>query len=116
VNQIELHPLLAQRELQAYHREHGIATEAWSPLAQGAILDDPVVGELASAHGRTPAQIVLRWHVQLGNVVIPKSVTPKRIEENAQIFDFALDEEAMRVLRELDAGERVGPDPATFAG
>jgi 2,5-diketo-D-gluconate reductase A len=116
VNQVELHPRFQQPELRRFHTEHGIATQAWSPLAQSAVLDDPAVTELAEANGRTPAQVVLRWHLQLGNAVIPKSATPERIEENFDIFDFTLDDEAMRSLEGLDAGERIGPDPATFAG
>jgi 2,5-diketo-D-gluconate reductase A len=114
VNQVELHPRFQQSELRRFHSEHGIATEAWSPLAQGAVLGDEAVVELASAHGKTPAQVVLRWHVQIGNVVIPKSVTPERIEENFDVFDFALEDDAMRRIEALDAGERLGPDPATF--
>jgi diketogulonate reductase-like aldo/keto reductase len=114
VNQIELHPRHQQPELRRFHAERGIATEAWSPLGRGQVLDDPVIGEIAAAHERTPAQVVLRWHVQLGNVVIPKSVTPARIEENFQVFDFTLSEENMRRLSELDRGERTGPDPETF--
>ena len=116
VNQIELHPRLQQSELRRYHAEHGILTEAWSPLGKGQLLDDPVIQEIASRHGRTPAQVVLRWHIQLGNIVIPKSVTPSRIEENFQVFDFELSEPEMRRLAELDRGERTGPDPDTFAG
>jgi 2,5-diketo-D-gluconate reductase A len=114
LNQIELHPHFQQPELRRFHAEHGIATEAWSPLAQGAVLDDEAVVGLASPHGKTPAQIVLRWHLQLGNIVIPKSVTRKRIEENVDIFDFDLDDHAMRTLEGLDQGRRIGPDPATF--
>jgi len=115
LNQIELHPHLQQEELRRYHREHGILTEAWSPLGQGqGLLDDPQIAELASTHGRTPAQVVLRWHIQLGNVVIPKSVTRSRIEENFRIFDFELSDAEMETLRGLDAGRRLGPDPATF--
>jgi 2,5-diketo-D-gluconate reductase A len=114
LNQVELHPYFQQAELRRFHAEHGIATEAWSPLAQGAALDEDAVEELASRHGKTPAQVVLRWHVQVGNVVIPKSVTPERIEENYDVFDFELDDEAMRTLEGLDRGERIGPDPATF--
>ena len=116
VNQIELHPRLQQSELRRYHAEHGILTEAWSPLGKGQLLDDPVIQEIASRHGRTPAQVVLRWHIQLGNIVIPKSVTPSRIEENFQVFDFELSDPEMRRLAELDRGERTGPDPDTFAG
>ncbi len=115
VNQIELHPRLQQPELRRFHAERGIATEAWSPLGQGQLLDDPVIMELASEHERTPAQVVLRWHIQLGNVVIPKSVTPSRIEENFQLFDFELTDAQMERLSELDRGERTGPDPDTFS-
>ncbi|QQQ78590.1 aldo/keto reductase [Saccharothrix sp. 6-C] len=114
VNQVELHPRLQQAELRAVHARLGIATEAWSPLAQGALLADPVITGIAEKHGRTPAQVVLRWHVQLDNVVIPKSVTPSRIAENFALFDFELDAEDMGRIRELDRGERTGPDPDTF--
>lgn len=114
VNQIELHPHLQQLELRRFHEEHGIATEAWSPLGKGRFLDDPTIERIASALGRSPAQVVLRWHIQLGNVVIPKSVTRKRIEENFRLFDFELSEEDMHALFELDRGERTGPDPDTF--
>ncbi|MDX3187868.1 aldo/keto reductase [Streptomyces sp. MN03-5084-2B] len=115
VNQVELHPYLQQRELREFDAKHGIATEAWSPLAKGgSLLGDPVVAELAVKHSRTPAQIVLRWHLQLGNVVIPKSVTPSRIEENFDLFEFTLTEEEMESLTPLDRGERTGPDPDTF--
>jgi 2,5-diketo-D-gluconate reductase A len=114
VNQIELHPRLQQAELRRFHAEHNIATEAWSPLGKGQFLDDPTIEQIAAAHGRTPAQIVLRWHIELGNVVIPKSVTPERIEENFALFGFALSEDDMRALAELDRGERTGPDPDTF--
>jgi 2,5-diketo-D-gluconate reductase A len=114
VNQIELHPRLQQPELRRFHSEHGILTEAWSPLGQGAVLDDPVIERIASEHERTPAQVVLRWHLQLGNVVIPKSVTPSRIEENLSVFDFELGQDEMDRLSELDRGERTGPDPDTF--
>jgi 2,5-diketo-D-gluconate reductase A len=116
VNQIELHPRLQQEELRRFHAEHGIQTTAWSPLAQGAVLGDPTIRRLASANGKTPAQVVLRWHLDLGNIVIPKSVTPERIEQNFDIFDFSLDEEAMRAIAALDAGQRIGPDPAMFNG
>ena len=114
VNQIELHPRLQQLELRRFHEEHGIATEAWSPLGKAQFLDDPTIERIASAHGRTPAQVVLRWHIQLGNVVIPKSVTPSRIEENFKLFDFELSDDDMRALFELDREERTGPDPDTF--
>jgi 2,5-diketo-D-gluconate reductase A len=114
VNQIELHPRLQQLELRRFHEEHGIATEAWSPLGKAQFLDDPTIERIASAHGRTPAQVVLRWHIHLGNVVIPKSVTPTRIEENFKLFDFELSDDDMHALFELDREERTGPDPDTF--
>jgi diketogulonate reductase-like aldo/keto reductase len=115
LNQIELHPRLQQETLRAFDAEHGIATEAWSPLGRGnGVLDDPVVVEAAEKHGRSAAQVVLRWHLQLGNVVIPKSVTPSRIRENIEVFDFELDEEDLRALQGLETGERVGPDPNTL--
>jgi 2,5-diketo-D-gluconate reductase A len=114
VNQIELHPRLQQAELQKKHDELGIVTEAWSPLAQGAVLDEPVIKEIAEAHGKTAGQVVLRWHIQLGNVVFPKSVTPERIEENFEIFDFELTDDQMSQFDQLDKGERIGPDPDTF--
>ena len=114
VNQVELHPRLQQSDLRQVHASLGIATEAWSPLAQGAVLDDPTVTEIAQAHERTPGQIVLRWHLQLGNIVIPKSVTPARIKENFELFDFELSSEEMRQIEALDRHERTGPDPDTF--
>ncbi|MGG7570524.1 aldo/keto reductase [Streptomyces sirii] len=115
VNQIELHPQFQQAESRAVHARHGIATEAWSPLGQGrGLLQDPTIARLAAKHGKTPAQVVLRWHVQLGNVVIPKSVTPSRIAENIDVFDFALDDADLTALAGLDTGNRLGPDPATF--
>jgi 2,5-diketo-D-gluconate reductase A len=114
VNQIELHPRLQQAELRRFHSEHGILTEAWSPLGKGQLLDDPVIDGIAAAHDRTPAQVVLRWHIQLGNVVIPKSVTPSRIQENFNVFDFELSADEIDRLGELDRGERTGPDPDTF--
>lgn len=114
VNQIELHPSFQQEELRAWHAEHGIVTEAWSPLAQGGLLDEETIGRIAARHGKTPAQAILRWHLQLGNVVIPKSVTPERIRENLELFDFELDDEEMAEFARLDSGERIGPDPETF--
>ncbi|MFF3763220.1 aldo/keto reductase [Streptomyces sp. NPDC001922] len=115
VNQIELHPLFPQAEARALHAQHGIATEAWSPIGSGkGLLDDPKLGEIARKHGRSPAQIVLRWHLQLGNVVIPKSVTPSRIKENIDVFGFELDDADLNAIAGLDAGQRLGPDPATF--
>jgi 2,5-diketo-D-gluconate reductase A len=114
VNQVELHPELQQAELRAWHAEHAVATEAWSPLAQGALLDEATIVTIAAHHDRTPAQVILRWHVQLGNVVIPKSVTPARVEENFRIFDFELSEDDMAAIARLDKGARIGPDPSTF--
>ncbi|WP_308282373.1 aldo/keto reductase [Streptomyces lichenis] len=115
VNQIELHPQLQQAESRAFHARHGIATEAWSPLGQGkGLLDVPAVRAIAQKHDRTPAQVVLRWHLQLGNVVIPKSVTPSRIRENIDVFGFELDQDDLAGLAALDEGKRLGPDPATF--
>ncbi len=115
LNQIELHPQLAQRELRAFDAERGIATEAWSPLGQGkGLLDLPILAEIGAKYGKTAAQVVLRWHVQLGNVVIPKSVTPSRIKENIEVFDFELSPEDMAAVDGLDEGRRLGPDPATF--
>ncbi len=114
VNQVELHPSLQQADLRAFHAEQRIATEAWSPLAQGGLLDDETIAAIAERHERTPAQVILRWHLQLGNVVIPKSVTPERIRENIEVFDFELDDEDMVEFAKLDRGERIGPDPETF--
>ncbi|GAA1258570.1 aldo/keto reductase [Streptomyces aureus] len=115
VNQIELHPHLQQRAAREFHAEQGIATEAWSPLGQGkGLLEVPAIVAIAQKHGRTPAQIVLRWHVQLGNVVIPKSVTPSRIVENIDVFDFELDIEDIAAISALNEDRRLGPDPATF--
>ena len=116
LNQVELHPLLQQQGLRHEHRELGIVTEAWSPLAQGRGLDHPVIVEIAEAHSRTPAQVVIRWHLQLGNVVIPKSVTPERIKQNFDVFGFELSEADMQAIETLDAGTRTGPDPDTFVG
>jgi 2,5-diketo-D-gluconate reductase A len=114
INQVELHPLLQQTELRAWHAEHGIATEAWSPLAQGEVLGDDTLSTIAAHHERTVAQTVLRWHLQLGNVVIPKSVTPSRVRENFDLFDFELTEDDLAAIARLDAGHRTGPDPSTF--
>lgn len=115
VNQIELHPYLQQEQARGYHGEHGIVTEAWSPLAKGGgLLADPVVTAVAGKHERTPAQVVLRWHLELGNVIIPKSVTPSRVRENLDLFGFSLDEDDLARLATLERGERTGPDPDTF--
>ncbi|MFI7387753.1 aldo/keto reductase [Streptomyces sp. NPDC049813] len=114
VNQIELHPGLQQRELRDFHARHGIATEAWSPLAQGAVLGDEAVTTIAARHGKSPAQVVLRWHLQLGNVVIPKSVTEARIRENLDVLDFELSAQELDALAAADRGLRTGPDPDTL--
>ncbi|MGW5525748.1 aldo/keto reductase [Streptomyces xanthochromogenes] len=115
VNQIELHPQLAQAESRALHAKHSIATEAWSPLGQGrGLLEVPTVVAIARKHDRTPAQVVLRWHLQIGNVVIPKSVTPSRIKENIDVFGFELDADDLAALAALDEGKRLGPNPAEF--
>jgi 2,5-diketo-D-gluconate reductase A len=116
VNQVELHPAFQRADLRQYHREHGIATEAWSPIAQGEVLDDPVLIRLAQQHGKSPAQVALRWHIQLGNIVFPKSATPARIKENIDIFDFALSDGDMAAIAAMDRGHRTGPDPDTFPG
>ncbi|CAL9365014.1 putative oxidoreductase_MSMEI_2347 [Streptomyces sp. enrichment culture] len=115
VNQIELHPHLQQQAAREYHAAQGIATEAWSPLGQGkGLLEVPAIVAIAQKHDRTPAQVVLRWHVQLGNIVIPKSVTPSRIRENIAVFDFSLDDEDLAAISALNEDRRLGPDPATF--
>ena len=115
VNQIELHPYLTQEPLAAFDAEHGIATEAWSPIAQGAVLDDPVLVEIAKAHDKTVAQVTLRWHIQHGYIVFPKSVTPARVAENFQLFDFELTQDELQRISALNRDERTGPDPDTFA-
>jgi 2,5-diketo-D-gluconate reductase A len=115
VNQIELHPYFPQTQLRALHAEHGIATEAWSPLGQGTVLSDPTITGLANHYGVTPAQLVLRWHLQLGNIVIPKSVTPTRIRQNRDIFSFELSDDDVTAITALDTGRRIGADPDTFA-
>ena len=115
INQIELHPQFQQAESRAFHAQHSIATEAWSPLGQGkGLLDDPTLAAVARKHERTPAQVVLRWHLQVGNVVIPKSVTPARIRENIDVFGFELDADDLSAIAGLDSGNRIGPDPSTF--
>jgi 2,5-diketo-D-gluconate reductase A len=117
VNQIELHPYFQNREVAAYGEEHGIATEAWSPIAQGDVLDDTDIGAIAEKLGRTPAQVVLRWHIQHGYIVFPKSVTPERIRENFELYDFELGADDMNTIDSLDRGEdgRRGPHPEQFA-
>ena len=117
VNQIELHPYFLNDEVRPYGEAHGIATEAWSPIAQGQVLDDPVVGRIADRLGRSPAQVVLRWHIQRGNIVFPKSTTPARIKENFELFDFELEASDVEEVAGLDRGEagRIGPNPDRFA-
>jgi 2,5-diketo-D-gluconate reductase A len=114
INQVELHPHFQQVGLRREHERLGILTEAWSPLGQGLELEDSVIVEIAQEHGRTPAQTIVRWHLQLGNVVIPKSVTPSRIAENFDVFGFELSDEQMQAIEAIDAGTRIGPDPNTF--
>jgi 2,5-diketo-D-gluconate reductase A len=117
VNQIELHPYLLNEEVRAYDEANAIATQAWSPVVQGGVLDDPVITAIADKIGRTPAQVVLRWHIQRGNIVFPKSTTPARIAENFQLFDFELDDGDVEQIDALDRGEagRTGPNPDTMA-
>jgi 2,5-diketo-D-gluconate reductase A len=114
VNQVEVSPYLGNEEIRAFDAEHEIVTEAWSPIARGKVADDPVIGGIAEQLGRTPAQVTLRWHVQRGDVVFPKSVKRSRMEENFAIFDFELDESQMAAITALDRGERTGPDPDEF--
>jgi 2,5-diketo-D-gluconate reductase A len=114
VNQIELHPYLTQEALRAFNAEHGIATEAWSPIAQGRLLEDPTVKAVAERTGRSPAQVTLRWHLQRGNIVFPKSVTLSRAKENFALFDFELTEQDMALITGLNRDERTGPDPDTL--
>jgi 2,5-diketo-D-gluconate reductase A len=116
VNQIELHPNLQQRELREYHAKAGIATEAWSPIAQGDVLQDEKLTEMAERYQKSVAQVILRWHIQLGNIVFPKSSTPARIKENIDIFDFQLSEDDVRAIANLDKGKRRGPNPDNFEG
>ena len=114
INQIEIHPFLTQDDVRAYCADHEIAVEAWSPIAQGLVLDDPTITEIAKRVGKSPAQVVLRWHIQRGDIVFPKSVTPARIKENFEIFDFELEDIDVAMISGLDRGERTGPDPDTF--
>jgi len=116
VNQVELHPGYQQHGLRDAHAQRGIVTEAWSPLGQGEYLEDETPSDIASAHGKSTAQVMLRWHMQLGNVTIPKSVTPERIESNFEIWDFELSADEMVAIEGLDAGNRMGPDPNEFSG
>ncbi len=116
VNQVEVHPYFTNEEVRAYGREHGIATEAWSPIAQGRVLDDPVVKRIADTAGKSPAQVVLRWHIQRGDIVFPKSVSPDRMKANFELFDFGLNSGDVDALSGLDRGERgrTGPNPDEF--
>jgi 2,5-diketo-D-gluconate reductase A len=116
VNQIEVHPYFGNEDVRAYGIKHGIATEAWSPIAQGKVLDDAVITRIAAAHDKTPAQVVLRWHIQRGDIVFPKSVSPERVKSNFEIFDFSLDSDEMTAITGLDRGEsgRTGPNPDEF--
>ncbi|WP_044736103.1 aldo/keto reductase [Geobacillus kaustophilus] len=114
VNQVEYHPRLTQKELHAFCRENGIQLEAWSPLMRGEILSEPTIVDIGRKYGKTPAQVVLRWDLQHGVVTIPKSVTPARIKENADIFDFSLTDEEMKQIDALNLNKRVGPDPDNF--
>jgi 2,5-diketo-D-gluconate reductase A len=114
VNQIELHPRFQQKELAAYHTEHGIITESWSPLGHGTLLGDPTLKALAQKHGKTPAQVVIRWHLDCGYIAIPKSVTPSRIRANFDVLDFSLDADDLATIAALDRKDgRLGPDPET---
>ena len=117
VNQVEAHPYFTNDEVRAHGREHGIVTEAWSPIAQGKVLDDGVITRIADSHGKTPAQAVLRWHIQRGDIVIPKSVHPERMKSNFDVFDFSLEDDEMGAITGLDRGEpgRTGPNPDVFA-
>jgi 2,5-diketo-D-gluconate reductase A len=116
VNQIEVHPYFGNERVRAYGREHGIATEAWSPIAQGRVLNDPLINRVAEARDKSPAQVVLRWHIQRGDIVFPKSVTPERVKSNFELFDFELNGIDMDAISALDKGEsgRNGPNPDTF--
>lgn len=114
INQVELHPYFQQAGLRREHERLGVLTESWSPLGRGAELEDDAIGEIARAHGKTPAQVIIRWHLQLGAVVIPKSVTPARIHENIDVLGFELSDADMETIAALDAGTRIGPDPNTF--
>ncbi|AHG19576.1 2,5-diketo-D-gluconic acid reductase [Chania multitudinisentens RB-25] len=116
INQIELHPMLQQRQLRAWNATHQIATESWSPLAQGGegVFDQAIIKRLAEKYGKTPAQIVVRWHLDSGLIVIPKSVTPARIRENFEVFDFKMDKDELNEITKLDIGNRLGPDPESM--
>ena len=114
LNQVELHPALQQRELRSYNSSHGIATEAWSPLARGRFHNEEIIVKIAHKHGKTPTQVIIRWHIELGNLVIPKTAHPERLLENISVFDFSLDEHDMAAIATLDSGYRTGPNPEEF--
>ncbi len=114
INQVELHPWLPQREVRAVDAEFGILTEGWSPLGSGRLIDDPILQGIADRHGVTTAQVMIRWQIQLGNVVLPKSVTPDRIRSNIDVFGFTLDGEDLALIDSLASGQRTGPDPDVF--
>lgn len=114
VNQIEAHPYLTQEDVRSFGTEHGIATEAWSPIAQGKVLDDSTIVRIAARHGKTPAQVTLRWHIQRGDVIFPKTVTHSRLQEDFDIFNFELDEADVRAISQLNRDERSGPNPDDF--
>ena len=114
INQIELHPWLPQAHMRDIDARLGIKTEAWSPLGSGRLIDDPVIAEVAAKHGKSPAQVMVRWSIQLGNIVLPKSVTPARIEQNIDVFDFVLDDADMAAIATLESGRRTGPNPDEF--
>ena len=115
VNQIELHPRFQQTDMRAFHAQHGIATESWSPLGQGTLIRDAAIANIGRKYGKTSAQVILRWHLEHGLIAIPKSVTPSRIRENIDVFDFRLDADDMRILDALDdKNGRIGPNPEVF--
>ena len=114
VNQIELQPWLPQAEIRAYDNAHGILTEAWSPLASGELIADATIAAIGAKHGKSTAQVMIRWHLQLGNIVLPKSVTPSRIRENIEVFDFELDADDLARIATLESGRRTGPNPDEF--
>lgn len=114
INQIELHPWLPQTHMRDIDARLGIKTEAWSPLGSGQLIDNPVIAEVAAKHGKSPAQVMVRWSIQLGNIVLPKSVTPQRIEQNIDVFDFVLDDADMAAIATLESGQRTGPNPDEF--
>ncbi len=116
INQVELHPWLQQRELRDFHARHDIVTEAWSPISRGENLSDPTIGSISDKHGVTPAQVILRWHVDARNVIIPKSVNPERMAANIDLFGFQLDDDDRARIDGLDCGGRIGPDPDEFSG